>query len=49
MTNYQKLVRFAELTKDVNPNLMRDIEAGYVTPCEAIMELVNNYLGKHDK
>lgn len=48
-SNYEKLVRFAELTKDINPSLMRDIEAGHVTPCNSIMELVDTYLGKHDK
>ena len=43
MTSYEKLVQFAKDTKEMNPNLLKDIRCGLITPCKMLDKTMENY------
>ena len=42
-TQIQKLLKFAEDTKDINPNLLNDIKQGFIKPCKVLDETIERY------
>ena len=43
-----RLLQFAKDTKEINPNLLKDIESGLIKPCGVLDKAMERYYKKKD-
>ena len=47
-TSYEKLIQFAKDTKDLNPNLLADIESGLIKPCKMLDDTMKRFYDENE-
>ena len=48
-TAYDELIQFAKDTKDINPNLLKDVESGLIRPSKILNEAIERFYNVHSR